>query len=55
MFLTHLWAVSLTASLVIAQECQLQFDGRIPNELAAADFDVANDIFNNAFVVGQGR
>ncbi|KAK1828951.1 hypothetical protein QBC39DRAFT_142292 [Podospora conica] len=55
MFFSRLsWAVSLTASLAVAQECALQFDGRIPNELAAADFDVANDIFNNAFVLGQG-
>lgn len=48
------WAVSLTAALATAQECTLQFDGRIPNELAAADFDVANVIFSNAFVLGQG-
>ena len=55
MFFARLsWAVSLTVSLAVAQECTLQFDGRIPNELAAADFDVANDIFNNAFVLGQG-
>lgn len=56
MFFARLsWAVSLTAaSLAVAQECALQFDGRIPNELAAADFDVANDIFSNAFVIGQG-
>jgi hypothetical protein len=42
------------ASLVAAQSCQLQFDGRVPADLAVLDFDVPNDIFSNAFVLGEG-
>ncbi|KAK3356567.1 hypothetical protein B0T25DRAFT_497215 [Lasiosphaeria hispida] len=45
---------SLIPSLVAAQACQLQFDGRIDADLAAADFDVPNDIFSETFVIGQG-
>ncbi|KAK4040411.1 hypothetical protein C8A01DRAFT_15698 [Parachaetomium inaequale] len=45
------WALS---PLVVAQTCQLQFDGRVPSDLAATDFDAPNDIFSETFVVGQG-
>lgn len=44
----------MVASLVAAQTCQLQFDGRVPADLAATDFDVPNDIFSDTFVLGQG-
>lgn len=40
--------------LAYAQACRLQFDGRIPANLAATDLDVPNDIFSNSFVIGQG-
>ncbi len=46
--------VSALSSLVAAQICNLQFDGRIDADLAAADFDVPNDIFDNQFVLGKG-
>ncbi|PKS05998.1 hypothetical protein jhhlp_007831 [Lomentospora prolificans] len=42
------------APLVSAQECTLQFDGRVPDGFAAADFDAANDIFSPDNVFGQG-
>lgn len=45
---------SLAASLAAAQSCSIVFDGRIDADLAAADFDVPNDIFSNQFVLGQG-
>jgi hypothetical protein len=41
-------------SLVAAQNCTLQFDGRVPADLAALDFDAPNDIFSESFVIGQG-
>jgi len=46
--------ISLTPILSTAQECGLQFDGRIDADLAAADFNDPNDIFSNQFVIGQG-
>lgn len=46
--------MSLTPILSTAQECGLQFDGRIDADLAVADFNDANDIFSNQFVIGQG-
>lgn len=45
---------SLLASLVAGQECALQFDGRIPADLVAADFNAPNDVFSETFVIGQG-
>lgn len=49
-----IFVFSLLSSLVAAQTCQLQFDGRVPADLAAADFDAPNDIFSETFVLGQG-
>ncbi|KAK3368286.1 hypothetical protein B0H63DRAFT_488196 [Podospora didyma] len=40
--------------LVAAQNCTLQFDGRVNADLVAADFDVPNDVFSEQFVIGQG-
>ncbi|CAI4213156.1 unnamed protein product [Parascedosporium putredinis] len=40
--------------LVSAQECTLQFDGRTPDDFAAADFDANNNIFSPDNVFGQG-
>lgn len=36
-----------------AQQCNLQFDGRVPTDFVAADFDKNNDIFNPSFIFGQ--
>lgn len=40
--------------LARAQECTLQFDGRVPADFALADFDAANDLFDSESVFGQG-
>ena len=48
------FALSLVASLVAAQTCKLQFDGRVPTDLTIVDFDKANDFFSEKFVIGQG-
>ena len=48
------FALSLIASLVAAQTCKLQFDGRVPTDLTIVDFDKANDFFSEKFVIGQG-
>ena len=47
-------ALSLVTSLVAAQTCKLQFDGRVPTDLTIVDFDKANDFFSEKFVIGQG-
>ncbi|KAK4213780.1 hypothetical protein QBC37DRAFT_400305 [Rhypophila decipiens] len=49
LLITLLWPLQ-----ALAQECTLQFDGRIDADLTAADFNDANDIFSNQFVIGQG-
>ncbi len=49
------FALSLIASsLVAAQTCKLQFDGRVPTDLTILDFNKANDFFSEKFVLGQG-
>ena len=52
--LVWLAATWLASSLAAAQTCQLQFDGRVPADLVGTDFDVANGIFSEAFVLGEG-
>ncbi|KAK4243452.1 hypothetical protein C7999DRAFT_44743 [Corynascus novoguineensis] len=56
MFKVHSAAATMCVlfPLAYAQACRLQFDGRIPANLAATDLDVPNDIFSNSFVIGQG-
>ncbi|KAK5655791.1 hypothetical protein OQA88_5329 [Cercophora sp. LCS_1] len=51
---SRLFSTLALPALVAAQACTLQFDGRIDADLAALDFDDANDIFNNQFVIGEG-
>ncbi|KAK3291029.1 uncharacterized protein B0H64DRAFT_367870 [Chaetomium fimeti] len=46
--------LALLLPLAAGQLCQLQFDGRIPDDLATTDLDVPNDIFSETFVIGQG-
>jgi hypothetical protein len=54
-FLHRFLSLSLTvSSLAAAQSCKLQFDGRLPTDLVAADLDAANDFFSNQFVIGAG-
>lgn len=54
-FLHRFVSLSLTvSSLVAAQSCKLQFDGRLPTDLVAADLDATNDFFSNQFVIGKG-
>ena len=45
---------TLLFPLVVGQVCELQFDGRVPGDLAATDLDVPNDIFSETVVLGQG-
>ncbi len=40
-------------SVVAAQQCTLQFDGRVPGGFSAATFDAQNNVFNPANVFGQ--
>ncbi|KAI0131859.1 hypothetical protein BJ170DRAFT_223082 [Xylariales sp. AK1849] len=40
--------------LVASQQCNLQFDGRVPKNFTAATFDTANGVFNPDNVFGQG-
>jgi hypothetical protein len=44
--------VVLGITTVAAQQCAIQFDGRIPADFTAAEFDSANGIFNPDFVKG---
>ncbi|KAI0105656.1 glycoside hydrolase family 131 protein [Nemania sp. FL0031] len=49
--------VSLLAifpALVVSQQCDLQFDGRVPSNFAAATFDTNNGVFNPDNVFGKG-
>ncbi|KAI1856852.1 hypothetical protein JX265_011177 [Neoarthrinium moseri] len=39
--------------LVASQQCDLQFDGRVPSNFVAATFDKANNVFNPDNVFGQ--
>ncbi len=42
-------------SLAAAQQCTLQFDGRVPGAFSAASFDAQNNIFNPSNVFGQSQ
>ncbi|AEO64872.1 uncharacterized protein THITE_2142658 [Thermothielavioides terrestris NRRL 8126] len=57
--MVHLQYYSVAVSLLLpswvaAQNCTLQFDGRVPSDLVAADFDSPNKFFSEKFVLGQG-
>ncbi|KAH7304245.1 hypothetical protein B0I35DRAFT_363436 [Stachybotrys elegans] len=43
----------LLAAHAAAQKCPLQFDARVPQDFALADFDAPNDVFNSDFVKGK--
>jgi hypothetical protein len=40
--------------LVASQQCDLQFDGRVPSNFAAATFNTNNGVFDPNNVFGQG-
>ncbi|KAJ3562105.1 hypothetical protein NPX13_g8690 [Xylaria arbuscula] len=42
-------------SLVVSQQCDLQFDGRVPSDFTAATFNTDNGIFDPNNVFGQGQ
>jgi hypothetical protein len=46
--------LTILSTLAVAQECDLQFDGRVPSNFAAATFNSNNGIFDPNNVVGQG-
>jgi hypothetical protein len=43
------------AALAAAQQCDLQFDGRVPANFDVDTFDDANGIFNPDNVLGAGK
>ncbi|TRX94051.1 hypothetical protein FHL15_005129 [Xylaria flabelliformis] len=52
LLLTYFFAI--TPTLVVSQQCELQFDGRVPSNFAAATFNSENGIFDPNNVFGQG-
>jgi len=46
--------LSFFLSLAAAQQCKLQFDGRVPGGFSAATFDTNNNVFSPDNVFGQG-
>lgn len=45
--------LALLPALTAAQQCPIQFDGRVPTNFTAATFDTANGIYNPDNVFGQ--
>ena len=50
----HVSFLTTLSALAVAQQCDLQFDGRVPSNFAAATFNSNNGIFDPNNVVGQG-
>ena len=48
-------AVFSLMSLAAAQQCDLQFDGRVPGAFGVQSFDAQNNIFSPANVFGQSK
>ncbi|KAI0195575.1 hypothetical protein EV127DRAFT_459033 [Xylaria flabelliformis] len=46
--------LAIIPTLVASQQCELQFDGRVPSNFAAATFNSDNGIFDPDNVFGQG-
>lgn len=44
----------ITSTLVASQQCDLQFDGRVPSAFTAATFNTGNGVFDPNNVFGQG-
>lgn len=49
-----LWLLAF-AYAVAAQQCSIQFDGRIALDATAASFDTSSSPFNPSFVFGQSQ
>jgi hypothetical protein len=49
-----IYFLAILPTLVVSQQCALQFDGRVPSKFAAATFDTDNGVFDPDNVVGQG-
>lgn len=45
----------MVSTLVMSQQCDLQFDGRVPFDFTAADFNADNGVFDPQNVFGQGK
>ena len=52
--LSGLSTLLLASSFAAAQQCKLQFDGRVPANTAVKAFDANNNIFNPNNVFGAG-
>lgn len=46
--------LAILPTLVMSQQCDLQFDGRVPSNFVAATFDSNNGVFNPDNVFGKG-
>ncbi|KAI1276438.1 hypothetical protein F5Y07DRAFT_408366 [Xylaria sp. FL0933] len=46
--------LAMTATLVVSQQCDLQFDGRVPLDFSANTFNTENGVFDPNNVFGQG-
>ncbi|KAI0522168.1 glycoside hydrolase family 131 protein [Xylaria bambusicola] len=44
----------MAATLVVSQQCDLQFDGRVPSDFSAATLNTDNGVFDPNNVFGQG-
>jgi hypothetical protein len=51
--ISNILSVLSFVAAATAQQCKLQFDGRVPADFVAADFDKSNGIFNPSFIFGQ--
>ncbi|KAI0537547.1 hypothetical protein GGR58DRAFT_471466 [Xylaria digitata] len=46
--------LAIPSALVASQQCDLQFDGRVPSDFSAATFNTDNGVFNPNNVFGKG-
>ncbi|TGJ85671.1 hypothetical protein E0Z10_g3096 [Xylaria hypoxylon] len=44
----------IPSTLVVSQQCDLQFDGRVPSDFSAATFNTNNGVYNPSNVFGKG-
>lgn len=49
------FAIFAAVTAVAAQQCPIQFDGRVPANATLADFDTTTSLFNPTFTYGQSR
>jgi hypothetical protein len=53
--MNHYLSLLALASAVLAQNCPLQFDGRVPAGSTPASFDATTSPFGTKFVFGQSE